>query len=86
MNNHKTLQVAQEEWNETHQKKKAKHKASEKQSGDFGSVISMRKYKLEAQVQLGEMSITHSQLEAPPLSDHTSALGANDRGAETDQN
>ena len=67
-------------------KKKAKHKASEKQSGDFGSVISMRKYKLEAQVQLGEMSITHSQLEAPPLSDHTSALGANDRGAETDQN
>ena len=26
MNNHKTLQLAQEEWNETHQKKKAKHK------------------------------------------------------------
>lgn len=25
MNNHKTLQLAQEEWNETHQKKKAKH-------------------------------------------------------------
>ena len=45
----------------------------------------MRKYKLEAQVQLGEMSITHSQLEAPPLSDHTSAVGANDRAAETDQ-
>ena len=65
---------------------KAKHKTSEKQSGDFGSIISMRKHKLEAQVQLGEMCITHLQLEAPPLSDHTSAVGANDREAETDQN
>ena len=46
----------------------------------------MRKHKLEAQVQVGDMSITHSQLEAPPLSDHTSAVGANDREAETDQN
>lgn len=25
MNNHKTLQLAQEEWKETHKKKKAKH-------------------------------------------------------------
>lgn len=64
----------------------AKYNASEKQSGDFGSVISMRKHKLEAQVQLGEMGITHSQLEAPPLSDHMSAVGANDREAEAGQN
>ena len=45
----------------------------------------MRKQKLEAQVQLGEMSITHSQLEALPLSDQTSAVGAKDREAETDR-
>lgn len=46
----------------------------------------MRKHKLEAQAQLGEMSIIHLQLEAPPLSDHPSAVGAKDREAETDQN
>ena len=28
----------------------------------------------------------YTQLEAPPLSDHTSAVGANDREADTDQN
>ena len=32
------------------------------------------------------MSVTHSQLEAPPLNDDTSAVGANDREAETNQN